>query len=134
VFYLPYAQLVSSIEYWGGCFLKIIFTTLYKFSALFMLCSRIIIIYKDESLIFLRCSFERKKLIAICLCRNMTWVWQVLKAIHFGDSALFHEHPELLDSIVRVYFHSSSQNYNRMECWGPLKDAMEVLKWTMVLE
>ncbi|ESW09494.1 hypothetical protein PHAVU_009G132100 [Phaseolus vulgaris] len=49
----------------------------------------------------------------------------VLKAIHFGDSALFHEHPELLDSIVRVYFHSSSQNYNRMECWGPLKDAME---------
>lgn len=52
--------------------------------------------------------------------------FQVLKAIHYGDSALFLEHPELLDSIVRVYFHSSSQKYNRMECWGPLKDAMEV--------
>ncbi|RDY07001.1 Protein STAY-GREEN LIKE, chloroplastic [Mucuna pruriens] len=49
----------------------------------------------------------------------------VLKAIHWGDSALFREHPELLDSIVKVYFHSSSQIYNRMECWGPLKDAME---------
>ncbi|KAH1113020.1 hypothetical protein AAZX31_04G224300 [Glycine max] len=49
----------------------------------------------------------------------------VLKAIHCGDSALFREHPELLDSIVRVYFHSCSEKYNRMECWGPLKDAME---------
>ncbi|KAK7351075.1 hypothetical protein VNO77_10242 [Canavalia gladiata] len=49
----------------------------------------------------------------------------VLKAIQCGDSALFQEHPELLDSIVRVYFHSSSKKYNRMECWGPLKDAME---------
>ncbi|XP_057448254.1 magnesium dechelatase SGRL, chloroplastic [Lotus japonicus] len=49
----------------------------------------------------------------------------VLKAIQYGDSVLFHEHPELLDSIVRIYFHSSSKKYNRMECWGPLKDAME---------
>ncbi|KAL1309823.1 hypothetical protein HN51_052538 [Arachis hypogaea] len=49
----------------------------------------------------------------------------VLKAIQYGDSALFDEHPELLDSIVRVYFHSSSKKYNRMECWGPLKDAIE---------
>lgn len=49
----------------------------------------------------------------------------VLKAIQYGDSVLFQEHPELLDSIVRVYFHSSSKKYNRMECWGPLKDAME---------
>ncbi|CAL0305483.1 unnamed protein product [Lupinus luteus] len=49
----------------------------------------------------------------------------VFKAIQYGDSALFSEHPELLDSIVRVYFHSSSKKYNRMECWGSLKDAME---------
>ncbi|KAI9077521.1 hypothetical protein K1719_025322 [Acacia pycnantha] len=49
----------------------------------------------------------------------------VLKAIRHGDSVLFSEHPELLDSIVRVYFHSSSKKYNRMECWGALKDAME---------
>ncbi|KAK7282666.1 hypothetical protein RIF29_11622 [Crotalaria pallida] len=49
----------------------------------------------------------------------------VFKAIQYGDSALFSEHPELLDSIVRIYFHSSSKQYNRMECWGPLKDAME---------
>ncbi|KAK7311497.1 hypothetical protein RJT34_09686 [Clitoria ternatea] len=49
----------------------------------------------------------------------------VLKAIQCGDSALFREHPELLDSIVRIYFHSSSKKYNRMECWGPLKDAMQ---------
>lgn len=28
-----------------------------------------------------------------------------------------------MDALVRVYFHSSSNKYNRMECWGPLKDA-----------
>ncbi|XP_019438605.1 PREDICTED: protein STAY-GREEN LIKE, chloroplastic-like isoform X2 [Lupinus angustifolius] len=49
----------------------------------------------------------------------------VLEAIQYGDSTLFSEHPELLDSTVQVYFHSSSKKYNRMECWGPLKDAME---------
>ncbi|KAK2444005.1 magnesium dechelatase [Trifolium repens] len=49
----------------------------------------------------------------------------VLKAIQCGDSVLFRDNPELLDSTVRVYFHSSSKKYNRMECWGPLKDAME---------
>lgn len=57
----------------------------------------------------------------------LSWPCQVLKAIQCGDSELFHEHPELLDSIVRVYFHSSSKIYNRMECWGPLRDAMEVI-------
>jgi hypothetical protein len=50
----------------------------------------------------------------------------VLKAVLHGDSVLFREHPELLDALVRVYFHSSSPKYNRTECWGPLKDAAEV--------
>ncbi|GMN56441.1 hypothetical protein TIFTF001_025568 [Ficus carica] len=49
----------------------------------------------------------------------------VLKAVLHGDSALLTEHPELLDSLVRVYFHSSLQKYNKMECWGPLRDAIE---------
>ncbi|CAN1268516.1 Magnesium dechelatase SGRL, chloroplastic [Linum perenne] len=31
-----------------------------------------------------------------------------------------------LDASVRVYFHSSSPKYNRIESWGPLKDAAEV--------
>ncbi|KAK6939954.1 LOW QUALITY PROTEIN: Staygreen protein, partial [Dillenia turbinata] len=47
----------------------------------------------------------------------------VLKAVLQGDSLLFKEHPELMDAIVRVYFHSDLQKYNRVECWGPLKDA-----------
>ncbi|KAM7269126.1 hypothetical protein ACFE04_024623 [Oxalis oulophora] len=47
----------------------------------------------------------------------------VLQAVLNGDSTLFEQHPELMDAIVRVYFHSSSQKYNRMECWGSLKDA-----------
>ena len=51
---------------------------------------------------------------------------QVLKAVLHGDSLIFTEHPELLDSLVRVYFHSSLQKYNKMECWGPLRDAIEV--------
>ncbi|KAJ0086012.1 hypothetical protein Patl1_08211 [Pistacia atlantica] len=38
---------------------------------------------------------------------------------------LFRDHPELMDALVRVYFHSSSKHYNRMENWGPLKDAAE---------
>ncbi|XP_062159542.1 magnesium dechelatase SGRL, chloroplastic [Alnus glutinosa] len=49
----------------------------------------------------------------------------VLKAVLHGDSVLFREHPELLDALVRVYFHSSSPKYNRTECWGPLKNAAE---------
>ncbi|KAK9270534.1 hypothetical protein L1049_026115 [Liquidambar formosana] len=49
----------------------------------------------------------------------------VLTAVLHGDSVLFREHPELLDALVWVYFHSSSKKYNRMECWGPLKDAAE---------
>lgn len=47
-----------------------------------------------------------------------------------GDSVLFGEHPELLDALVRVYFHSSSPKYNRTESWGPLKNAAEVKSLT----
>ncbi|KAG8378177.1 hypothetical protein BUALT_Bualt08G0110800 [Buddleja alternifolia] len=47
----------------------------------------------------------------------------VLEAVLYGDSDFFREHQELMDALVRVYFHSSSNKYNRMECWGPLKDA-----------
>lgn len=49
----------------------------------------------------------------------------VLKAVLHGDSVLFAEHPELMDALVCVYFHSSLPKYNRMEFWGPLKDAAE---------
>ncbi|KAH7567965.1 hypothetical protein ACOSP7_009732 [Xanthoceras sorbifolium] len=49
----------------------------------------------------------------------------VLKAVLHGDSILFREHPELMDAVVWVYFHSSSNNYNRIECWGSLKDAAQ---------
>ncbi|GMP24066.1 hypothetical protein CsSME_00001460 [Camellia sinensis var. sinensis] len=51
----------------------------------------------------------------------------VLKAVMHGDSLLFTEHQELLDAFVRVYFHSSLKKYNCVECWGPLKDAAQVL-------
>ncbi|XP_065880394.1 magnesium dechelatase SGRL, chloroplastic [Euphorbia lathyris] len=47
----------------------------------------------------------------------------VLEAVLYGDSVLFREHPEVMDASVWVYFHSSSPKYNRLECWGPLKDA-----------
>ncbi|KAG6674104.1 hypothetical protein I3842_15G025600 [Carya illinoinensis] len=49
----------------------------------------------------------------------------VLKAVLHGDSVLFGEHPELLNALVRVYFHSSLRKYNRTECWGALKNAAE---------
>ncbi|XP_024962338.1 protein STAY-GREEN LIKE, chloroplastic isoform X2 [Cynara cardunculus var. scolymus] len=47
----------------------------------------------------------------------------VLEAVLYGDRVLFSEHKELMDAFVRVFFHSSSKKYNRVECWGPLKDA-----------
>ncbi|KAL3735582.1 hypothetical protein ACJRO7_024667 [Eucalyptus globulus] len=49
----------------------------------------------------------------------------VLKAVLHGDALLFTDHPELMDAPVWVYFHSSSQKYNRIECWGPFKDAAQ---------
>ncbi|RCV14723.1 hypothetical protein SETIT_3G001500v2 [Setaria italica] len=47
----------------------------------------------------------------------------VLKAVVHGDAALFAERPELMDAKVWVHFHSSSRKYNRIECWGPLREA-----------
>ncbi|KAL4565833.1 hypothetical protein LXL04_029939 [Taraxacum kok-saghyz] len=47
----------------------------------------------------------------------------VLEAVLYGDRVLFSQHKELMDAFVRVFFHSSSRKYNRVECWGPLKDA-----------
>lgn len=47
----------------------------------------------------------------------------VLKAVVYGDAALFAEQPELMEAKVWVHFHSSSKKYNRIECWGPLKEA-----------
>ncbi|XP_057973550.1 magnesium dechelatase SGRL, chloroplastic [Malania oleifera] len=49
----------------------------------------------------------------------------VLKAVLHGDSMLFREYPELMNASVRVYFHSSSHSYNRVERWGPLKEAAQ---------
>lgn len=49
----------------------------------------------------------------------------VLKALIHGDAALFSEHPELMEARVWVYFHSNLKKYNRIECWGSLKDAAQ---------
>lgn len=40
-----------------------------------------------------------------------------------GDAALFTERPELMEAKVWIHFHSRSRKYNRIECWGPLKEA-----------
>ncbi|KAL9359101.1 hypothetical protein Peur_047224 [Populus x canadensis] len=49
----------------------------------------------------------------------------VLEAVLDGDAALFTKHPGLKDSLGWVYFHSRLPKYNRLECWGPLKDAAQ---------
>ncbi|XP_011628941.1 protein STAY-GREEN, chloroplastic [Amborella trichopoda] len=46
----------------------------------------------------------------------------VLKAVVHGDGNLFSKHPELEDALVWVYFHSNLPQFNRVECWGRLKD------------
>ena len=48
---------------------------------------------------------------------------QVLKAFFHGDGDLFSSYPELQEALVWVYFHSNIPEFNRVECWGPLKDA-----------
>ncbi|MQL70709.1 hypothetical protein Taro_003027 [Colocasia esculenta] len=47
----------------------------------------------------------------------------VLKAFVHGDVTLFNAHPELEEALVWVYFHSNLPEYNKVECWGPLREA-----------
>ncbi|KAK4260511.1 hypothetical protein QN277_003611 [Acacia crassicarpa] len=46
----------------------------------------------------------------------------VLKAFVHGDGGLFSNYPELQEALVWVYFHSNIPKFNKVECWGPLKD------------
>ncbi|XP_050376875.1 protein STAY-GREEN homolog, chloroplastic-like [Argentina anserina] len=47
----------------------------------------------------------------------------VLKAFIHGDENLFNNYPELEEAQVWVYFHSNIPEFNKVECWGPLRDA-----------
>lgn len=47
----------------------------------------------------------------------------VLRAFVHGDGNLLSQHPELQEALVWVYFHSNLREFNKVECWGPLKDA-----------
>ncbi|XP_002974181.2 protein STAY-GREEN, chloroplastic [Selaginella moellendorffii] len=47
----------------------------------------------------------------------------VLEAFRHGDEPLFRNHPELEGAMVWVYFHSNVSEYNKVECWGPLRNA-----------
>ncbi|KAM7257014.1 hypothetical protein ACFE04_012755 [Oxalis oulophora] len=46
----------------------------------------------------------------------------VLKAFVHGDENLFNNYPELHEALVWVYFHSNIAEFNKLECWGPLKE------------
>ncbi|KAJ9556694.1 hypothetical protein OSB04_011308 [Centaurea solstitialis] len=48
---------------------------------------------------------------------------RVLKAFEHGDGSLLSNYPELQEALVWVYFHSNIPEFNRVECWGPLKEA-----------
>ncbi|KAE9459474.1 hypothetical protein C3L33_08598, partial [Rhododendron williamsianum] len=47
----------------------------------------------------------------------------VLKAFVHGDGNLFNSYPDLEESQVWVYFHSNIPEFNKVECWGPLREA-----------
>ncbi|XP_059443157.1 protein STAY-GREEN homolog, chloroplastic-like [Corylus avellana] len=47
----------------------------------------------------------------------------VLKAFVHGDVNLFNNYPELQEALVWVYFHSNIPEFNKAECWGPVKEA-----------
>ncbi|KAF7138077.1 hypothetical protein RHSIM_Rhsim07G0096200 [Rhododendron simsii] len=48
---------------------------------------------------------------------------KVLKAFVHGDGNLFNSYPELEESQVWVYFHSNIPEFNKVESWGPLREA-----------
>ncbi|CAI9274330.1 unnamed protein product [Lactuca saligna] len=54
----------------------------------------------------------------------------VLKAFAHGDGNLLNSYPELQEASVWVYFHSNIQEFNRVECWGPLREAVRPLSIT----
>ncbi|KAL8256056.1 hypothetical protein R6Q59_031123 [Mikania micrantha] len=47
----------------------------------------------------------------------------VLKAFAHGDGNLLNNYPDLQEALVWVYFHSNIPEFNRVECWGALKEA-----------
>ncbi|KAI3713376.1 hypothetical protein L1987_71953 [Smallanthus sonchifolius] len=55
----------------------------------------------------------------------------VLKAFAHGDGNLLNNYPELQEASVWVYFHSNIQEFNRVECWGPLKEAVGPLSTSL---
>ncbi|KAM7258325.1 hypothetical protein ACFE04_014066 [Oxalis oulophora] len=46
----------------------------------------------------------------------------VLKAFVHGDENLLNNYPELQEAIVWVYFHSNIPEFNKVECWGTLRE------------
>ncbi|KAM7491322.1 hypothetical protein LguiA_034243 [Lonicera macranthoides] len=66
------------------------------------------------------CDITSKLTLAISQTINNS---QVLKAFVHGDVKLLRNYPELEEALVWVYFHSNIPQYNKVECWGPLKDA-----------
>lgn len=49
---------------------------------------------------------------------------QVLSAFVHGDGNLLNNYPELQEALVWVYFHSNIKEFNKVECWGPLRDTV----------
>ncbi|PKI31550.1 protein STAY-GREEN homolog, chloroplastic-like [Punica granatum] len=47
----------------------------------------------------------------------------VLSAFVHGDGNLLNQYPELQEALVWVYFHSNIPEFNKVECWGQLREA-----------
>lgn len=48
-----------------------------------------------------------------------------LEAIVYGDNEFFYKNKELLDSPIIVYFNSKIEKFNKIECYGVIKDYMD---------
>jgi hypothetical protein len=44
----------------------------------------------------------------------------VLEAIRYGDRTLFEYNPELDNSVIFIYFHSTDSKFDRVENWGTM--------------
>ncbi|XP_052208922.1 protein STAY-GREEN, chloroplastic-like isoform X2 [Diospyros lotus] len=83
---------------------------------------------KEKKSLHVHCHISGGHLLLDLCARLRYWIFckelpVVLKAFVHGDGNLFNKYPELESSLVWVYFHSNIPAFNKVECWGPLKEA-----------
>ncbi|KAI4311692.1 hypothetical protein MLD38_036567 [Melastoma candidum] len=83
---------------------------------------------KGEMSLHVHCHISGGHFLLDLCARLRTYIFSnelpvVLRAFIHGDGNLLDRFPELKQALVWVHFHSNIDEFDRVECWGPLKDA-----------